>query len=221
MSWNSHNLKLLQPCLVAIQRIWIFSCFLVCTDVWWTGVLGAAPQQIHLNWDGASLLSIRLNTVLSELSCCLASASIASSKNGEKTKKPRQNGFNFIHTSCICFYLFLALLFCHLAGQSFGEVALSAWHVVSSFLMSIGVMDKHRSEVAKTSRDIRSQIQSHSYFSCKARSPDLKQRCLKVWKLKKTRFFQSWILLWQAILLPKGSHSQSAALKGNFKCRKS
>lgn len=153
-----------------------------------------------------------------------------------KHRKPRQNGFNSIHISCICFYLFLALLFCRLAGQSFGEVALSALHVFSSFLMSIGVMDEHRSEVAKTSRDTCafSQIQSHSYFSCKATfcyiflprlptfvCPDLKQRCLKVWKFKNTRFFQSWILLWQAILLPKGSHSQSAALKGNFKCRKS
>ena len=81
-----------------------------------------------------------------------------------KHRKPRQNGFNSIHISCICFYLFLALLFCCLAGQSFGEVALSALHAFSSFLMSIGVMDKHRSEVAKTSRDTYafSQIQSHS-----------------------------------------------------------
>lgn len=88
-----------------------------------------------------------------------------------KQRKPRQNGFNSIHISCICFYLFLALLFCRLAGQSFGEVALSALHVFSSFLISIGVMDKHRSEVAKTSRDTCafSQIQSHSHFSCKAR----------------------------------------------------
>ena len=165
MSWNSLKLKLLQPCLVAIQRIWIFSCFLVCTDVWWTGVLGATPQQIHLNWDGVSLLSIRLNTVFSELSCCFASASIASSKNGEKTKKTQTKRFQF-YSYFLYVFLFVSCiaLFCRLAGQSFGEVALSALHAFSSFLMSIGVMDKHRSEVAKTSRDTYafSQIQSHS-----------------------------------------------------------
>lgn len=109
MSWNSHNLKLLQPCLVAIQRIWIFSCFLVCTDVWWTGVLGATPQQIHLNWDGVSLLSIRLNTVFSELSCCLASASIASSKNGEKTQKTQTKRFQF-YSYFLYLFLFVSCI---------------------------------------------------------------------------------------------------------------